>query len=345
MLTKYIEQLRKGQSLSQAESHAATLNLFKEETSEKQITDFLRLLHTKGETTAEILGTAMALHSHMHKVPNTPIALDIVGTGGDGLGSVNLSTGAAILAASCGVTVAKHGNRAVSSQSGSADILEALNINIYMSPEEISNCMQILNIGFCFAPLFHPLLIRIREIRSRLGTPSIFNLVGPLLNPAGAQHYLLGVFSPTLLKPFADLLLALKVKKSAVVHSQGLDEMTCAGHTQIIEVDNGVQTAYEILPSAVGLKLYPLEELLGKKPTYNADLLLQVFSGKQGAITDALLLNAGMAVYLFGLAPNLSAAIEQCRDNLKQGRALDLLHRWQKFSALNTSKIEKKSNA
>ena len=196
----------------------------------------LVLLSSKPETTEELKGMLLALQHKMKPVQTSHRVLDIVGTGGDGVGTVNISTGSAILAASCGVKIAKHGNRAVSSQSGSADVLEALGVNIQLSPESVSACIDKLGIGFCFAPNFHPAMAKFRSIRQKLGVPSTFNLMGPLLNPARASHFLLGVSSERLLPLMADLLAQLGVGKSMVVYGNGLDEMSSLGKANLIEV-------------------------------------------------------------------------------------------------------------
>lgn len=340
MLDTYIKHITTGQSLTQSESYQATLSLLSANTAPSQsantapsqIVAYLTALHTKGETTAEVLGVIQALQAHMLTVPTTRPTLDIVGTGGDAANSINISTGSAILAASCGVPIAKHGNRAVSSQCGSADVLEALGINIEMPIPEIAICLDTLNITFCFAPRFHPALAQLRDIRRQIGTPTIFNLAAPFLNPAQAQHYLLGVFSPKLLKPFADILAALPLKKSAVIHSDGLDEITCSGITQVIEIVDGKQKAYTLDPIQLGFQYCSKEALKGKDAAYNALALKTALAGKPGPVADTLILNAAMAVYLYGRTKTLMEAIRLIREYSLAGKGLTLLDAWKQYT-------------
>jgi len=333
MLDSLIHKITSGQSLTQAESYQASLLLLSQETPSDKIIAYLTSLHVKGETAEEILGLIAVLQTQMLPVPITCRTLDIVGTGGDGANSVNISTGAAILAASCGIPIAKHGNRAVSSASGSADVLEALGVDIEMDIEKTITALNTLNITFCFAPRFHPALAQLRNIRRQIGTRTIFNLVGPFSNPARPQHYLMGVSSRQLLQPFADILSALKIKKSAIVHSDGLDELTCSAPTQVIEIDEGKQKAYVLEPTELGLKRCTKNDLKGGDAKHNAKLLTIALSGEPGPITDTIILNAAMAVYLYGKAGSLIDSVKLVRESLSAGKARELLKHWVLFSA------------
>lgn len=333
MLKHFIEKLIHGESLTREEARTVILLMLEENGASEQIAALLTLLRAKGETPEEILGAIDALQENMLFVPTKLKTLDIVGTGGDGFNTVNISTGAAILAAACGVTVAKHGNRAVSSACGAADVLQALGIDIEMSSEKIALCLQTLKIGFCFAPKFNPTLGKIRDVRRRLGIATIFNLVGPFLNPANAKHFVLGVYSEKLLQPFADTLMKLGIEKSVIVHSDGLDEISCSGVTQVIEVYKDQQKKYEIHSEQFGLNVYQRSDLIGGDATTNALLITQALEGVTGAIADALILNAGMAIYIYGLEDNLTDAVNKAKDVLSKGTAINLLNRWQEFSA------------
>jgi len=333
MLKHFIEKFIDGGSLTREETRTAVLLMLEDNAAPEQIAALLVLLRAKRETPAEIIGAIDALQENMLFVPTDLKTLDIVGTGGDRANTVNISTGAAILAAACGVTVVKHGNRAVSSACGSADVLEALGIDIEMSPETIARCLELLNIGFCFAPKFNPALIKIRDVRKRLSVATIFNLVGPFLNPANAKHFVLGVYSEELLQPFADTLMELRVEKSVVVHSDGLDEISCSGVTQVVEINKGKQVKYEIHPEQFGLNVYQRSDLVGGNSATNALLITQALEGVTGAIADALILNAGMAIYIYGLTDNLADAVNKAKEVLSKGSAISLLNRWQDFSA------------
>lgn len=328
MLDNYIEKILTGNSLTESESYQATLMLLSANTPTEKILFYLKSLHTKGETTEEILGVIRALKNNMLEVATTRPTLDIVGTGGDNASSINISSGAAILAASCGVPIAKHGNRAVSSQCGAADVLEALGIDINLSAEKTTKCLDALNIAFLFAPRFHPALAQLRDIRRQISTPTIFNLVGPFLNPARAKHYLLGVFSTELLVPFANILTALGVEKSAVVHGDGMDEITCSGITQVIEISQGKQKAYTLDPQQLGFQYCEKNALKGGDAAYNAQILTETLEGKSGPVSDTIILNAAMAIYLYGKTENLLDAVQLAREHLSSKKALNLLKRW-----------------
>ncbi len=336
MLKSYIHKLLKQQSLERAACRDAVLTMLLQDVAAEQIAAFLALLHAKGETTAEILGAIDALQSQMLIVPVKDKVLDIVGTGGDHSNSLNISTASAILAASCGVKIAKHGNRAVSSQCGSADVLEALAVDIAMSPQQIAAGIAEYNIGFCFAQRFHPVMAKLRDVRRRLGVPTIFNLIGPFLNPARPQHYLIGAFSADLLPKFAEILLAMNLGRSAVVHSMGMDEMSCYGITEMIVVENGEQHHEHINPEALGLALIPQGSLKGGSPDFNAEIISKTLAGEINLLTDTLILNAATALYLYGLSANITDGIEYARSALQAGKAMTLLTQWQSKNSRST---------
>jgi anthranilate phosphoribosyltransferase len=332
MLDFFIEKIQSGKSLTQAESYQGTILLLSPETAAEKIIAYLSALHSKGELVEEVLGAISALQTQMVHFPVEGAALDIVGTGGDQAHSVNISTGAAILAASCGVPIVKHGNRAVSSSAGSADVLEALGIDIHLSPEKSIAIFDAIHLTFCFAPQFHPAFVRLRPIRKGMGTPTIFNMIGPFLNPARPAHYLMGVFSPALLESFADILCALAVKKSAVVHSDGMDELTCYAPTEVIEITQQQKKIYTIHPAQFGFQRCDKTALVGGDAAHNATLLTAALSGQQaGPIADTLILNAAMAIYLYGKTQILSEAVEIARESIASGKAIALLANWKSY--------------
>ena len=288
---------------------------------------------TRKETVEELVAAINVLREFMLPVKVSGAHLiDIVGTGGDGFHTINISTGSAILAASCGVKVAKHGNRSVSSLTGSADVLEALGVNIQLSPNKISQCIDEVGIGFCYSPNFHPMTQALRSFRKQLNLPTTFNLLGPLLNPANAAHILLGVMDEALIPIMADVLIQTGNKRSIIVHGSGLDEISCVGPVKMIEV-NGNEKIESILdPLDFGFARCTIGDLRGDEAKINAQLLLDTFKGKRGPIAETLILNAAVALYLYGTHTSIAEAISQVSDHLYAGSALILLNRWIEFS-------------
>src|SRR5581483_531468 len=292
---------------------------------------FLMLMRAKGETVEEVHGVIDAMRSAMIPVQVGCPVLDIVGTGGDGLHTLNISTAAAILAASCGVKVAKHGNRSVSSRAGSADVLEALGINIHRPPHCIASSVKDIGIGFMFAPDYHPAFKRLKEIRKDLETRTVFNILGPLLNPANAEHLMLGVFSEDLLDTVAELLLRLKQDRSFVFHGCGLDELSCIGPARVIEVSPKGKHSFLLDPLEFGLKRCAISDLRGKDAQYNAKKMIEAFEGVESAFSDTMALNTGVACYLYGTVDSIQKGIELAKTHLKEKRALHLLNQWKAY--------------
>lgn len=331
-LRQSIESLMLKKSLDPGIFHQVLDEMLDEDTNALQVAAFLVLLRSKPETVSEMAGLWSALMKRMRKVSTHFPVLDIAGTGGDGMGTVNISTGSAILAASCGVKVAKHGNRAVSSRAGSADVLEALGINIHQTPEKISEGIEKMGIGFCFAPNFHPAMRKLKEIRQGLNVPSTFNLMGPLLNPARASHFLLGVMNRALLPVMAELLNYMGVKRSMVVHGSGLDEFNSSGPVEVIEVSLDGIKSFTLDPAVWGFTRCRVSDLRGGDAARNAELLRETFSGRKGPIADTLILNAAVSLYLYGKYPSIESALPEVRASLYGGAALDLLNNWIEFS-------------
>lgn len=327
MLKQTIEKLLNRENLTQHESTLATHEILNKANSH-QIAAFLVLMHAKGETADELLGVIEAMRHSMIPVKTTTSVLDIVGTGGDGAHTLNISTASALLAASCGVKVAKHGNRSVSSKAGSADVLEALGISIHRSADEICRSIDRLNIGFMFAPDFHPALKHLKDVRKGLNVRTLFNIIPPLLNPAKAQHLMLGVFSEGLLDIAASLVLQLKTQKSFVFHSNGLDELSCLGPSKVLEVTpNGIRS-FILDPLDFGLKRCTLEDLRGQDAQYNAEQILKTLNGEEGPFADTIALNAGVAIYLYGITSSIQEGICLAQSQLKEKKALELLNKW-----------------
>lgn len=333
MQLKYsIEKLMRGENLTRYCCQQAIDEMLNPHANPLQIAAFLVLLHRKKETVEELSAIVQVLREKMIVVPTCHNVLDIVGTGGDGLSSVNISTGSALLAASCGIKVAKHGNRSVSSLTGSADVLEALGINIQATPEKISQSISEIGIGFCYSPNFHPMTQALRRFRKALNVPTTFNILGALLNPANAAHTVLGVMNKSLLPIMADVLIEMGSDKSVIVHSMGLDEITCVGPTDIIEIQGKEKMEYRIDPSDFGLPYSTISDLKGGDAKFNAQLLLETFSGKEGAIANTLILNAAVALYVYGSQTSIGDGVKQAKDVLSSGAVLTLLNNWIEFS-------------
>lgn len=330
MLKKYIEQLIQKKDLTLHQCNNAVNDIINGANTE-QIAAFLVLLHAKPETSQELYGFVRAMQSHMIVVDFNEPAIDIVGTGGDGSNSVNISTATSLLVASLDINVAKHGNRAVSSRCGSADILEAFGIATDLSALEAHSMIHHLGFTFLYAPNFHPAMQRVIAVRAALRVRTIFNLMGPLLNPVQPLHYLMGVYDPKLLEPFADVLLKLKTKRSLVVHGNGLDELNCIGPNQVIEVTPNGKKAYFIDPKDYGFNYCSLKDLQGGDVAYNKQLIMNVFKGKSGPIADTITLNAAVALTNVGFCSAIAEGVAVAHDALQNGTVLEFLRRCKNY--------------
>ncbi|MGC2134875.1 MAG: anthranilate phosphoribosyltransferase, partial [Xanthobacteraceae bacterium] len=285
-------------------------------------------LRVRGETVDEITGAVTAMRAKMVRVQAPPDAVDVVGTGGDASGSFNISTCAALIVAGAGVPVAKHGNRALSSKSGAADVLAALGVNIDLNPEQIGHCIREAGIGFMFAPAHHPATKNVGPTRAELGTRTIFNLLGPLSNPAGVKRQMVGVFSKQWTEPLAHVLKNLGAESVWVVHgSDGLDEVTTSGPTSVTALENGVIRNFEIAPEDVGLRKVKPEELRGGDAATNARAVQEVLEGKQTAFRDVALLNAAAALVVAGKAKDLQGGFKLAAHSVDSGEAEGRLDR------------------
>ncbi|PRD39919.1 UNVERIFIED_CONTAM: trpD [Trichonephila clavipes] len=280
-------------------------------------------LRTRGETVDEYAAAASVMRAKCHKVRAPEGAMDIVGTGGDGKGTLNISTATAFVAAAAGVVVAKHGNRNLSSKSGAADALSEMGLNVMIGPEVVERCLHEAGIGFMMAPMHHPAMRHVGPVRAELGTRTIFNILGPLTNPAGVKRQLTGTFSATLLRPMAETLLTLGSETAWLVHgSDGTDEISIAGPTSVAALENGAIREFEISPEDAGLPVHPFEAILGGTPQENGAAFRRLLEGEEGAYRDAVLLNSAAALVVAGRATGLPAGVEMAREAIDSGRAL-----------------------
>jgi len=307
--------------LTREEARAAFSVLMSGEATPSQIGGFLMALRVRGETVDEIAGAVDVMRANMTRVVAPADAIDIVGTGGDHSGTYNVSTCAALVVAGCGVTVAKHGNRALSSQSGAADVLQALGVNVDLSASEISAVIAEAGIGFMFAPSHHAAMRFVGPSRVELGTRTIFNMLGPLANPAGVRRLLVGVYAPEWTRPVAEALRSLGAEKAWVVHGDGLDEMTVCGPTDVAALDGDAIETFTLEPEDLGLARRPLAEIRGGDATRNAEALKAVLRDEESAYRDIVLLNAAGALIVAGRAASLEEGLQMARASLAQGRA------------------------
>ena len=327
MIQEAIRQLLDGRDLTREDARAVMGEIMGGEATPAQIGGFLVALRAKGETAGEIAGCAEAMHEHVLAIhPKRQDVVDVVGTGGDGARTFNISTTAAIVAASAGAGVAKHGNRAVSSVSGSADVLEALGFVLELPPERIAESIDRLGFGFMFAPAHHPAMRHAAPVRRELGTRTIFNVLGPLTNPAGARDGVFGVYSPELVRTYADVLVALGSRRAYVVHgAYGVDELSPAGPNAVCEVVDGVIRERTIDPLDLGIDRCDPGDLAGGTPEVNAAIGREVLAGAPGARRDAVLLTAGAALVTAGHASDLREGMTIAADSIDSGRAAERL--------------------
>ena len=292
------------------------------EATPSQIGAFLMGMRVKGETVGEIAAAVSILRERMVPVAAPENVIDIVGTGGDGAETLNISTATAIVVAAAGVPVAKHGNRALSSKSGASDVLQALGVKIDLTPEQIGRCIAEAGIGFMFAPAHHPAMKHVGSSRAEIGTRTLFNLLGPQSNPAGARRYMLGVYDKKWVEPVAAALLANRAVSAWVVHGDGgLDELSTTGPSFVASIKGGNLTSFEITPEDAGLKRATLADLKGANPAYNAGRLLTMLEGAQDPYRDIVLLNAAAAFIVAGRADTLKLGAQLAAQEIDSGRA------------------------
>ena len=335
---KLIAKVADGNPLTQDEAVSAFGVMMSGEATPSQIGGFLMALRVRGETVDEISGAVQSMRDRMLKVKAPDNAMDIVGTGGDASGSYNISTCTAIVVAGCGVPIAKHGNRALSSKSGAADTLMALGINLELDPAGISKCISEVGLGFMFAPAHHAAMRYVGPTRVELGTRTIFNLLGPLSNPAGVKCQLVGVFSPEWVEPLAHVLKQLGSTSVWVVHGDGLDEMTVTGDTNVAELKDGEIRTFTVSPQDAGLDTHTFEDLKGGDADYNAAALREVLAGQKGAYRDVVLLNAAASLLVAGVASDLKEGVALAATSIDSGKANEVLQKLIATSNANKTK-------
>ncbi len=326
-LKPVLARLAAGETLAETEAEAAFGIIMAGEATPAQIAGLVMAMRVRGETVAEMTGAVRAMLARMAAVEAPAGAMDIVGTGGDASGSLNISTATAMVVAGCGIPVAKHGNRALSSKSGAADALAALGINLDVPLDRLPEVIARAGMCFLMAPRHHSALRHAAGPRVELGTRTIFNLLGPLANPARVKRQLTGAFSPQWLRPMAETLARLGTEKAWVVHGQGLDEIALSGPTEVVELDHGTLRAFTIAPEDAGLDRAPPEAIKGGDPAENAAALQALLAGAPGAYRDIVLLNAAAALVVAGAAADLRAGVAKAARSVDTGAAQLVLSR------------------
>jgi len=331
-LIEAIAKLVKCQNLTEEEAGAAFEIIMRGDATPSQIAGFIVALRMKGETADEITGFARTARAMATPIQVDGALLDTCGTGGDGLATFNISTLAAIVAAACGARVAKHGNRAASSLCGSADVLEQLGVKIDLAPDGVARCIDEAGIGFLFAPVFHPSFRFAGVPRRELGLRSVFNVLGPLCNPAGARYQALGVADGAMAGKMAEVLQRLGVERAIIFHAaDGMDELSVASPSSVIEID-GDRKEYELDPAELGLTRAPVESMRGGGPEENARLAREVLEGAKGPRRDVVLLNSAAALRAAGLARDWKEGLGLAAEAIDSGRAGEVLQRWARIS-------------
>ncbi len=322
----YLQKIVDGHDLSADEAESLLGEIFNGAT-DAQIGALLIALRMKGESVSEIAGLARKMRSsaiQIHPAVESTL-VDTCGTGGDASNTINISTAAAIVVASCSVPVAKHGNYAVSSKCGSANVLSEMGVNISPEPDDVRKAIETLGIGFMLAPIFHPAMKRVGQIRRDLGMRTIFNILGPLTNPAGAKAQVMGVYDPKLCEKLANVLLLLGSERAMVVHGQGMDEITNIGETVISELKEGSVRSYLIHPEDIGYPLARPEDIAGGTPYENASKLVNVMKGERSPARDIIAINSGAALYVSGKASSLPEGAKMAEEAIDSGKALETL--------------------
>lgn len=333
MIKEAIHKVFKKENLTYEEAEAVMNEIMEGEASAVQMSSYLTALSMKGETVEEITASAAGMRAHCVRLLHDMDVLEIVGTGGDGANSFNISTTSSLVISAAGIPVAKHGNRAASSKCGAADVLEALGVNITISPEKSRELLEKIGICFLFAQNYHIAMKYVAPVRKELGIRTIFNILGPLANPAGANMELMGVYDESLIEPLAHVLANLGVKRALVVYgTDGLDEISLSAPTKICEVKDGTFTSYEITPEQFGLTRCKKEDLVGGTPAENAQIIRDILSGKTGPKRDAVLMNAGAAIYMAGKAETIQDGIDMARNMIDSGKAAAQLEKFVKLS-------------
>ncbi|MCS7235839.1 MAG: anthranilate phosphoribosyltransferase [Armatimonadota bacterium] len=332
MIREAIAKVVDGASLRAEEATAVMGEIMDGQATPAQIGALVTALRMKGETPEEIAGFVVAMRQRAHRIePQVPVFVDVVGTGGDRSGTFNISTVAAFVVAGAGVPVAKHNNRAVSSRCGSADLLEALGVPADVDPDRARKAIEEVGIGFLFAPRFHPAMRHAAGPRREIGIRTVFNLLGPLTNPAGARHQVVGVYHHSLVEPIARVLAQLGAVHAFVVHGDGMDELAPSGPSRVAEVRAGTVRTFELGPEDAGLPRHPAQAVRGGEAEDNARLALSVLRGERGAHRDVVLLNAAAALVAAGVCSDLREAAQRAAESVDRGAALAKLEQLRSF--------------
>ena len=327
-LKPFITKVSEQETLSQADASAAFDIMMSGDATPAQIGAFLMALRLRGETIDEITGAAATMRAKMNRIIVPENAIDIVGTGGDSHGTHNISTATALVVAGAGVPVAKHGNRAFSSLSGTADVLSSLGIDLEAKPEQVEKSVTEAGIGFLMAPLYHSAMRHVGPSRAEMGIRTVFNILGPMCNPASVKYLLVGTYSAYWLEPMANALAALGVKRAWVVHgSDGMDELTTTGPSQVAMLEDGSVSISKVSPADAGLPTVTLGDLKGGTPAQNAGAIRQLLDGEKGPFRDIVLYNAGAALIVAGSAQSLSDGVAAAADAIDSGAAKSALER------------------
>ncbi len=333
MIKEAIQSLISGRSLTKEEAALVMEEIMGGEATPAQFGAFVTALRLKGETADELVGLAKTMRAKAISVPVSELVVDTCGTGGDNLSTFNISTAAALVAAGAGVRVAKHGNRAMSSQCGSADVLEALGVKIDLDAEQVKQCLEEVGMGFMFAPIFHPAMKYAASPRREIGIRTVFNILGPLTNPAGAKAQVLGVADGSLVEKLASVLQGLGSHHVLVVHGKdGLDEITVTGETMVCELKNDSLRSYTISPEDFGLPRASLSDLKGGTAAENAELVLNTLNGGTGPKLDAVLMNAGAVLLAVDRVDTLKQGITLAKEVVESGHALAKLNQLVEFT-------------
>ncbi len=327
MITGAVGKIASGEDLTRAEAEAAMEQILSGRSNDEQIAGFLSALRVKGETVDELVGFATVMRRHAAPVfqggrKDSEILVDTCGTGGDASGTFNVSTAAAFVVAGAGVRVAKHGNRSISSRCGSADVLETLGVDLALSPQRVGEAIQAVGIGFLFAPAMHSAMKHAMAARRQLGGRTVFNLLGPLTNPAGASAQVVGVFDPSFTELLAEALGELGVRRAFVVYgAEGLDEISLAGETQVAELRDGAVRSYTVVPEDFGLRRAPLEAIAGGDASHNSEIILRVLEGEFGPHREVVQANAAAALVAAGRATDFLDGVRLAAESLDSGAA------------------------
>ncbi len=326
-MKEYTPHIRAGKHLTHEQAHGAFDQILSGNVEENEISEFLLALKDKGEVASEILGAARVLRAKARKNAIPSNVLDVCGTGGDNLNTLNVSTAVAFVLAAAGVPVAKHGGKAVSSKSGSADVLRELGVNI-TNYDKADHCFKQSNMCFMFSPDYHETMKYVASIRAKLKTRTIFNILGPLLNPAQATRQLIGVYDARLLRVFAEVLRELGTLKAWIVHgADGLDELSISGETHVVELENGTIDNFTVKPEDAGLKRHNISEISGGDAKYNALAMVELFKGKKNAYREIVLLNAAAGLIVAGKVYNLQQGVQLASEAIDSGKAMQVLEK------------------